>query len=341
MILPEPTAVPLRGGPTLRWGVLAPGGIATDWVATLHANTDQRVVAVASRSAERAAEFANKNGIERSYGSYEQLVADPEVDIVYVAAPNVFHRLLALLAIAAGKHVLIEKPLGVDAADARVIVESARAANVFALEAMWSRFLPQTTVVSQLLAEGELGDVKVVTADFGADFGDRRGQPVFDPAMGGGALRDIGIYPVWFSRFALGELTSAVASGRMLDSGVDGQAAMILGHAGGAQSVLHTTMLADTPTEARISGTRGRVEVRTPFYAPNGFAFVRGEERTEFTDGTGLRGREGLAFQATAIAQHISDGRTEAPEHPLELSVAILGTLDTLRAQVEAGEQAG
>ncbi|EAR26090.1 GFO/IDH/MOCA family oxidoreductase [marine actinobacterium PHSC20C1] len=337
MILPEPSAAPLRGGPALRWGVLAPGGIATDWVAALHANTDQRVVAVASRSAERAAEFARKNGIDRSYGSYEQLVADPGVDIVYVAAPNVFHRPLALLAIAAGKHVLIEKPLGVDAADARLIVEAARAANVFAMEAMWSRFLPQTTVVAKLLSEGELGDVTMVSADFGSNFGAPSGQPVFDPAMGGGSLRDIGIYPVWFSRFAVGAPDSLFAVGRMLPTGVDGQAAVVLGHAGGAQSVLHTTMLSDTPTEARINGTGGRVEVRTPFYAPNGFAFVRDEERTEFTDATGLRGREGLAFQTTAIAQHIVDGRTEAPEHPLDVSVAILETLDTLRAHVEAG----
>jgi len=337
VILPEPTAAPLRGGPTLRWGVLAPGGIATDWVAAVHAHTDQRVVAVASRSGERAAEFAQKNGIGRSYASYEQLVADAEVDIVYIAAPNVFHRPLALLAIAAGKHVLIEKPLGVDADDARVIVDAARNAGVFAMEAMWSRFLPQTTIIARLLAEGQLGELQSVSADFGENFGAAEGRPVFDPAMGGGSLRDIGIYPVWFARFALGAPTSALATGRMLETGVDGQVAMILGHAGGAQAVLHTTMLAATPTEARINGTHGRVEVRTPFYAPNGFAFVRGGERTEFTDGTGLRGREGLAFQTTAIARHIAEGRTEAPEHPLDVSIQILATLDTLRAQVRSG----
>ena len=336
MILPDSTATPLRGGPTLRWGVLAPGGIATDWVAAMHANTDQRVVAVASRSADRAAEFAQKHGIERSYGSYDQLVADPGVDIVYIAAPNVFHQPLALLAIAAGKHVLIEKPLGIDAADAQVIVDAARAAGVFAMEAMWTRFLPQTTIIAQLLAQGELGDVAMVTADFGANFGAPSGQPVFDPAMGGGSLRDIGIYPVWFSQFVLGAPSAAVATGQMLASGVDAQAAVILDHATGAQAVLHTTMLADTPTEARISGTRARVEVRTPFYAPNGFAFVHDEERIEFTDGTGLRGREGLAFQTTAIAQHIAAGRTEAPEHPLDTSLTVLRTLDGLRGQIEA-----
>lgn len=336
MILPAPTSTALRGGPTLRWGVLAPGGIATDWVAALHANTDQRVVAVASRSGERAAQFAQKHGIERSYGNYEQLVADPDVDIVYIAAPNVFHQPLALLAIAAGKNVLIEKPLGVDAADAQVIVDAARAAGVFAMEAMWTRFLPQTTIIAQLLAEGALGDVTTVTADFGANFGEPSGQPVFDPTMGGGSLRDIGIYPVWFSQFVLGVPSAAVATGRMLASGVDAQAAMILDHASGAQAVLHTTMRADTPTEARISGTGARVEVRTPFYAPNGFAFVRDEVRTEFTDSTGLRGREGLAFQATAIAAHVAAGRTEAPEHPLDASLSVLRTLDGLRAQVEA-----
>jgi len=337
VILPESTAAPLRGGPTLRWGVLAPGGIATDWVAAMHAFTDQRVVAVASRSALRAADFAHKNGIDRSYGSYEQLVADAEVDIVYVAAPNALHRPLALLAIAAGKHVLIEKPLGTDETDARVIVDAARAAGVFAMEAMWTRFLPQTTIISRLIADGELGDIAIVTADFGENFGTPNGQPVFDPAMGGGSLRDIGIYPVWLSRFALGEPISALAAGRMLHTGVDEQAAMYLEYASGAQAILHTTMRAATPTEARINGTRARVEVRAPFYAPDGFAFVRDDERTEFTDHTGLRGREGLAFQTTAIAHHLAEGRTEAPEHPLDVSLSILRTLDGLRAQVEAG----
>ncbi len=335
IFLPEPRVAPLRGGPVLRWGVLAPGGIARDFVKTVLANTDQRVVAVASRSSQRAERFARENGIPRSYGAYQQLVDDPEVDIVYIAAPNSQHRPLALMAIAAGKHVLIEKPMAVDGVQAREIADAAREAGVFAMEAMWSRFLPQTDVVAQLLAGGDLGELRLVTADFGADFSDLRGGAVFDPAMGGGALRDIGIYPVWFARFVLGAPERVQAYGQMTDTGVDGQAAVVLSSAGGAQALLHTTMFADTPTVASISGTRARVEVRSPFLMPDGFALIENDSRQEWTDGSGLRLREGLAWQTTAIAQCVADGFTESALHPLETSIGILETLDLLRSQVE------
>jgi predicted dehydrogenase len=315
--------------------VLAPGGIAGDFVSTVLANTDQQVVAVASRSAERAERFAMEHGIPRSYGAYQQLVDDPKVDIVYIAAPNSQHRPLALLAIAAGKHVLIEKPMAVDATQAREIADAARAAGVFAMEAMWSRFLPQTDVISQLLDGGDLGELRLVTADFGADFSGLRGAPVFDPVMGGGALRDIGIYPVWFARFVLGTPQRAQAFGQLTDTGVDGQAAMLLSHAGGAQALLHTTMFADTPTVASISGTRARIELRSPFLMPDGFAFIENDVRVEWTDDSGLRLRDGLAWQTTAIAQCVADGRTESALHTLQTSIGILETLDDLRGQIE------
>ena len=333
-VLPEPRVVPLRGGPVLRWGLLGPGGIAHDFVATMHRNTDQRVVAVGSRSAERASRFAQVHGVPRSYGSYRQLVADAEVDIVYIAAPNSEHRPLALLAIAAGKHVLVEKPMGVDADDARAIASAASAAGVFAMEAMWSRFLPQTDVIAQLLESGELGEVKLVTADFGADFAEERGRPVFDPQLGGGALRDIGIYPVWFARFVLGPPQQLYASGEMTDTGVDGQVAMVLSAAAGAQALLHTTMFVDTPTIASISGTRARVELRPPFLMPDGFTFITAEASQQWTDDSGLRLRDGLAWQTTAVAQHVADGLTESPLHPLSETIGILENLDTLRGQL-------
>lgn len=333
--LPRPRVTPLRGGPVLRWGVLAPGGIAGDFVKTVLANTDQRVVAVASRSAERAERFAHEHGISRSYGAYQQLVDDPQVDIVYIAAPNSQHLPLALLAIAAGKHVLIEKPMAVDAPQARQIADAARAAGVFAMEAMWSRFLPQTDVIAQLLAGEALGELRVVTADFGADFSGLNGAPVFDPTLGGGVLRDIGIYPVWFAGFVLGSPHRAQAFGQLTDTGVDGQAAVLLSYAGGAQALLHTTMFADTPTVASISGTRARIELRSPFLMPDGFAVISGDSRQEWTDDSGLRLRDGLAWQTTAIAQCVADGLTESALHPLQTSIDILETLDDLRKQVE------
>ena len=334
--LPEPTNVPLTGGATLRWGVLAPGGIARAWVGTLHANTDQRVVAVASRSAERAAAFAADFGVDTSYGSYEQLVADPRVDAVYVAAPHSEHRALALLAIAAGKHVLIEKPIAVSLAEAREIVEAARAAGVFAMEAMWSRFLPQHTVVAQLLEAGDLGDVHSVSADFGTNFPFDPASRLYDPALGGGALLDLGVYPAWFAHFVLGAPDVVTATGTLTATGVDAQSALILDYPTGAQATITTTLLTDTPQVATINGTLARVEFAGPFLAPTSFQVISGEERVRWTEPSGLRWGEGLCYEAAAVAQHIADGLTESPLHSLDDTLEIMAVLESARGQLGA-----
>ena len=284
--LPAPTNVPLRGGPTVNWGVLAPGGIAGDWVAAVHQHTDQRVVAVASRSLDRAQVFAGTHSIPQAYGSYDELVADPNVHVVYVAAPHSEHRALALLAIAAGKHVLVEKPIGLNADEAREIAAAARAAGVFAMEAMWSRFLPQTSVVAQLLADGALGEVLTVTGDFGARFEVNLDGRAYNPALGGGALLDIGVYPAWFAHFVLGAPTRVTASGSLAVTGVDAQAAVILdfpSSASGseAQAVFTTSMLVDTPLTATICGTQARIEFTGPFMGPSGFRLISGDGAPE------------------------------------------------------------
>jgi predicted dehydrogenase len=334
MRFPEARTVPLRGGPVLRWGVVGPGEIASDFVGTLHANTDQRVHAVASRSRERAERFASLHGVPRSYGDYRELFDDSAVDIIYVATVNSEHRALAELAMQSGKHVLVEKPMGVSAEDTLAIATRARQSGVFAMEAMWSRYLPQTDVMRQLLDAGELGDIKLVTADFGANFGDDHSAPVFREELGGGVLRDIGIYPVWFARFVLGAPESVVAHGTRLDSGLDAQAAIVFNYPNGAQAVLSTTMFADTSTVASISGTTARIDVKSPFLMPDGFDFVVNDEHHPWTDASGLRLREGLCWQAVAVAQHIADGLTESPIHSLDDSLAIIETLDALRAQL-------
>ena len=337
MKFPEPRVTPLRGGPVLRWGVLGPGEIAGDFVSTLHANTDQRVHAVGSRSLERARRFATTHGVPRSYGDYSQLVADPDIDIVYVSSVNSEHRALAQLAMSAGKHVLIEKPISVSADDARAIAEVARATGVFAMEAMWSRYLPQTDVLKQLIDGGDFGEITTVTADFGANFGTDHSAPVFRPELGGGVLRDIGIYPVWFARFVLGEPVSMVVKGSRIETGADAQVAAILTAAGGAQAIVSTTMLADTPTVATINGTRARAEVRSPFLMPDGFDLVTEHSRDTWTDESGLRLRDGLCWQAVAVADHIANGLTESPVHSLDDSIAIMGILDSMREAITHG----
>jgi predicted dehydrogenase len=340
--LPTPDNAPLRGGPTLRWGILAPGAIATDWTHTVHANTDQRVHAVASRSLEKAQSFAREFGVDRAYGSYQQLVDDPGIDIVYVAAPHSEHRALALLAIAAGKHVLVEKPMGVSAADARVIIDAARSAGVFAMEAMWSRFLPQTSVVARLLADGALGEVLSVFADFGGLFPFDPKSRAFDPALGGGGLLDVGVYPGWFAHFVLGAPSRVTASGSLASTGVDAQAAVILdypahntGHA--PQAIITSSVIVSTSIGATVNGTEGRITFTGPFISPSSFRFEpTSGEAIDWVDPSGFSWRDGLCYQATAVAQYVSDGLLEAPLHTLDDTIEILTVLDEARSQLGA-----
>jgi len=334
---PDATNVPLRGGAVLRWGVLAPGAIAHDWVTTLHANTDQRVVAVASRSAERAERFAQTHGAPRWYDRYDALVADPDVDVVYIAAPHTEHRALALLAIDAGKHVLIEKPIAVSAEQASEIALAARTAGVFAMEAMWSRFLPQTTIIRQLLDDGVLGHPMGAAATFAGRFEYDPASRAFDPALGGGSLLDLGVYTLWWNHFCLGRPETVQATGELAPTGVDADARVVLGYGEQVSGSSFTSMNVDLPITAMVAGSEGlRLDVE-PFVAPGGFRIGRLDGgAAHWEDETGLRWRDGLCYQATAVAQHIADGRLEAPEHPLQTSIELLAIIDDARLQLGA-----
>ena len=335
MSLPAPRVAPLRGGPVLRWGVLAPGEIANDFVTTLHANTDQRVVAVGSRSAERGAAFATKHGIPRS-GDYDSVVTDAEVDVVYIASPHSEHRTLALLAIAAGKHVLVEKPIALSAEQATEIAAAARAAGVFAMEAMWSRYLPQADVIAQLLEQRAIGDVSLVTAVLGWRWPFDPASRGYDPALGGGAMLDAGVYSLWFSQFVLGEPTRVQASGNLASTGVDSDTVVAIESASGALAAVTTSIVADTPVLAAVYGTEGSIQFDGMFVMPASFRVVTADGTATFVDESGLTGREGLAWQAVALAQYVADGLTESPVHSLDDSIALMRTIDEVRRQVGA-----
>lgn len=334
LVLPTPRSQPLRGGPVLRWGVVAPGGIAADFVRALHTHTDQRVVSVASRSSDRAAQFAQQHGIARSHGGYTELYADPDVQIVYVASPHSEHLRLATDAIAAGKHVLIEKPIGLSADEARAIRDAAATAGVFAMEAMWTRFVPQTDVMLQLRDAGDLGEVRLVTADLG--FAAKPSGRLFDPQLGGGALLDLGVYPVWLSHLLLGMPETVRATGTLTESGVDEQSALVLDYASGAQALLSTSIRVTSPGRAAVSGTAGRVEIDPFFVFPSGFAVSRGDDSARFDDRSGLTYRQGMAWQAAAVARHVDDGLLESPLHPLQSTIEVMTIVDDARRQLAA-----
>ena len=335
-ILPAPRITPLRGGPVLRWGVLAPGEIANDFVTTLHANTDQRVHAVASRTAQRAVDFAAKHGIPRSYGSYAELVADADIDVVYIASPHSEHRSMALLAITAGKHVLVEKPIALSAEQAGEIAAAARAAGVFAMEAMWSRYLPQSDVIAQLLEQKVIGEVSLVTAILGWRWPFDATSRGYDPALGGGAMLDAGVYSLWFSQFVIGEPTRIQASGNLAPTGVDSDTVVAIESASGALAAVTTSIVADTPVLAAIYGTEGSIQFDSAFLFPASFRLVTKDGEQTFADESGLSGRGGLAWQAVALAQYVADGLTESPVHSLDDSIALMRTIDEVRRQIGA-----
>lgn len=335
--LPPVDVTPLRGGPILRWGVIAPGSIANGWVSSVHSQTDQRVSAVGSRDRGRAQEFAARHGIERAYGSYDELAADPGIDIVYIASPHSEHLEHALIAIGAGKHVLIEKPIAVSAAEARQLAAAAKAAGVFAMEALWSRFIPQHSVVAQLLADGALGEIRSASADFGVNFPYDPENRIFNPALGGGGLLDLGVYPGWFLHFALGAPQTVTATGTLAPTGVDGQAAVTLDYASGAQAVLTTSTRVSTPSIGVISGTLARIVFPGPYQGPGAFTVASSagevlEWARPAADGWG----DGLAYQVTAVAEAVAAGQLEHPKHTLQRTIEVLEVIDSARAQLGA-----
>ncbi|RMB62430.1 gfo/Idh/MocA family oxidoreductase [Tessaracoccus antarcticus] len=330
--IPEP-----HEAPTLRWGILAPGGIAHTFADAVRKHTRQQVVAVGSRSAERAAAFADEFSVERRHDSYEALVADEDVDAIYVASPHSHHAEHALLAINAGKHVLIEKAFTQTADQARQVVAAARAAGVTCMEAMWTRFLPNIDVVRQMLEGGALGDLEMMQADHGQYFDFDPQFRLFNPDLAGGAMLDLGVYPVSFASFVMGTPGRVNAVGTRAATGVDRQVSMVLdGFARhpNAHAVLNTTLAAKTATTATIAGSRGRIDIPGDFYGPQRVTFTPLEGDAVQSPQPVIPGHEGLAYEAAHFAQLVADGEQESPLITLDETIAIVETMEKALQQM-------
>jgi len=315
----------------LRWGLIGTGWIADSFAADLACTDSGRVVAVGSRRIETANRFADRFEIPNRHGSYEALVADPEVDVVYVATPHPLHHPNTLLALRAGKPVLVEKPFTMNAVEARELVAAARAEKLFCMEAMWTRFLPHIAQIRHLVAEGALGEIVTVSADHGQWFAKDPEFRLFAPELGGGALLDLGVYPVSFASMLLGAPSSIVALIDPAFTGVDGQTSMLFGYDSGAQAVLSCTLSAKSSTRAAIVGTEARIEIDGDFYTPTSFTLItRSGERTRYDEPH--QGR-GLWHQADEVARCLREGLLESPLMPLDESISIMQTLDAVLAQ--------
>jgi predicted dehydrogenase len=320
----------------VRWGILGTGGIAGTFAADLRRGDSGVVTAVGSRSQESADRFADAFAIANRHGSYESLVADPDVDVIYVATPHPMHRDNAILALEAGKHVLVEKPFTMTADEARQVVRAARTNRRFAMEAMWTRFLPHVAVIRDWLARGVLGDVVTVIADHGQWFAEDPEFRLFAPELGGGALLDLGIYPVSFASMVLGAPTRIVSISDPAFTGVDAQTSVLLAYDSGAQAVLSCTLRAKSPTRASIVGTDARIEIDGDFYTPADVALI--PRIGDPTRVESVHEGRGLRHQADEVARRLSAGDLESPLMPLDETIAIMETMDAVRAQ--AGQNA-
>jgi predicted dehydrogenase len=315
----------------LRWGIIGTGWIASSFAKDLALTDSGTVAAVGSRSQEGADRFADAYGVPSRHDSYEALVADPEVTAVYVATPHPMHHANTLLALEAGKPVLVEKAFTMNAEEARDLVRVAREKRLFLMEAMWTRFLPHVREIRRLIADGALGEVTTVFADHGQWFAKNPEHRLFAPELGGGALLDLGVYPVSFASMLLGTPTEIKAVIQPAFTGVDGQVAMAFGYANGAQAVLHCTSGAQGPTSAAIVGTEARIEVEGNFYSPSRFRLItRDGAVTDYRD---PHEGHGLRHEADEVARCVAEGLLESPLMPLDETVSIMETMDAVLAQ--------
>jgi predicted dehydrogenase len=316
----------------IRWGIIGTGGIAAAFAGDLKLLPDAEVVAVGSRSQGSADRFADRFGIANRHDSYPMLATDPDVDAVYVATPHPGHHDAAMLAIDAGKAVLVEKPFTINAGEARDLIEAAQAKGTFLMEAMWTRFLPHIVRVREVIAEGRLGEIRSVVADHGQWFAPNPDHRLFAPVLGGGALLDLGIYPISFASMILGTPMKTTAVSDPAFTGVDAQTTVISQYEGGRQSISFTTLETRSANQACITGTDARIEIDGTFYAPSNFRVITRDGDVERFDiphqGHGLR------HQAAEVGRCLRQGLLESPTLTLAETLSIMETLDEVRRQI-------
>jgi predicted dehydrogenase len=355
---------------TIRWGILGTGSVAHAFARDLRLVPNASLTAVGSRRPESGNAFAKSFGAKNVHGGIEELAGDGEVDVVYVATPHVRHRDDALACLSAGRAVLVEKPFTVTAGEAREVIERARQSATFCMEAMWMRFHPLIQHARSIVDSGELGSIRLITADFGYPASFDPDNRFYDPRMGGGALLDRGVYLLSLAQMFLGAQVDTVGRASIGSTGVDEQESMLLSYANGAQAVLTASLRSRLRNEALIVGTRGQVRIHEPFYAPHRISWTRFEEpvgrigpvqgssggwKAQLRDNPlfrrafetvgrpvleRIRGKtrslvhygpgQGYQFEAAEVMRCLRAGRVESPIVPLDDTLAILETTDRL-----------
>jgi predicted dehydrogenase len=316
----------------LRWGILATGGIAHAFTNDLKLN-GFTVQAVGSRSQAAADAFAAEFDIPNAHASYEALAADPEVDVVYVSTPHPLHAASARLMLEAGKHVLVEKPFTLNASEAREIADLAAERGLLLLEAMWTRYLPHMVRVREILAEGTLGEVRSLIADHTQKLSDDPAHRINALELGGGALLDLGIYPISFSWDLFGAPLTIQSTATFKDTGADAQVATIFGYDGGRVASMLSASHTLGPNTASVLGTIARIEIDSVWYTPTSFRVVGADGSVLEEFRSEVTGR-GMHFQAEGVERLVAEGNLRGDLLTIDDSVAIMGTLDAIREEI-------
>lgn len=336
MALPEPRMLDPQSVPALRWGIIGPGAIADTFVGAIHAHTAQRAVATASRTPGQAERFATAHGLDTVHESYEALVDDPNVDVLYVATHISDHLDYARMAVDAGKHVLIEKPLCYTPAEAEEFFAHAKASGVLAMEAMWTRYLPVSDVYRQLVSSGEMGEAEFFQASFAND--NRHIERLWTPGSGG-IVHDMGIYPIAFAQFTMGNPASVQATGRVTADKMDAESYVTFEYDNGSRAHLYISGTATVPCTANVSTSTHLVTFDHPFFVPTGIGvsdkdlYFTGEH---WADTSAVQGHNGLGYQATYLAQYVSEGRTDSPLHSHSDTIENIRVADEICRQLGA-----
>jgi predicted dehydrogenase len=314
------------------WGVIGPGRIANQFAQGLGVIEDAALYAVASTRLERAEAFARQYGGAKLYDSYEALVSDPEVDGIYIATPHRFHFENIRLCLNAGKPVLCEKPLTVNAAETRQLVEIARSKKVFLMEALWTRFLPIYTPIRQWLNDGTIGDINLMVGTFGFNVPKSEADRWLNPELAGGTLLDMGIYPISVSQWVMGaQPQSFVARARIGKTGVDELTAVLLQYENGVISQFHSSFLSNNVNEFFIYGNKGHIRIHANYWGSEKASLIANDQ--ELTVSRPFRGG-GFEYQTEEAMRCIRAGLLESPGMTLANSLANMELMDAIRAEI-------
>ena len=315
----------------IRWGILGTGSIARQMAEALAILPDAELTAIGSRSRDKAEAFGQEFGVPLRFGSYEDLVACSEVDVVYIATPHTSHVGDATLALRAGKAVLCEKPLTVNLREAETMVAEARANKVFLMEAMWTRFVPAIVKLREWIAAGAIGEIRFLTANIGWNHPYDPSSRLFSPELAGGALLDIGIYPISLASMLLGPPSDITGVMHPASTGVDAQCAVSLAYPSGALASFVATLRADTPRDAVVVGSEGWIRIHSPITSPEALTLCtpNGGEETVHLPHIG----NGYTHEAIEVMECLRSGNLESDIMPLDESLSIMKTLDTIRGQ--------